>query len=131
MGEHNGATAAFAAALRTAGAALAEVPGLLEDARVHEAAFGKLFEAAEVREAYHQRLPETEDDVAEALEVIAHFVAGLEGGHPIGARERDAGAESSSAAPAAPAAEAVADASADLGDPAGLLPRQQRGGPES
>ena len=86
MDEQDSATEAFAEALRTAGAALAGVPALLEGARVHETAFGKLFEAAEVREAYHQRLPETENDIAEALEVIEHFVAGLAGGHPIGAR---------------------------------------------
>jgi len=86
-----GATAAFVAALRAASTALAEVPGKLEGTRVHETAFGKLFEAAEVRDAYHQRLPEIEKDIAEAREVIGHFVAGLEGGHPIGPR-RPAGA---------------------------------------
>lgn len=80
------ATAAFVAALRAASAALAEVPGKLEGARVHDAAFGKLFEAAEVRDAYHQRLPETEKDIEEARDVIGHFVTGLEGGHPIGPR---------------------------------------------
>lgn len=88
MTENGGgeATAAFVAALRAASAALADVPSKLEGARVHDAAFGKLFEAAEVRDAYHQRLPETEKDIAEAQEVIGHFVAGLEGGHPIGPR---------------------------------------------
>ena len=84
------AAAAFVDALRAASAALAEVPGKLEGARVHDAAFGKLFEAAEVRDAYHQRLPETEKDIAEAREVIEHFVTGLEGGHPIGPRRPEA-----------------------------------------
>ena len=67
----------FVAALRTARASLREVPGKLEGARVHDFAFGKMFEATEVRDAYHQRLPETEKDIAEACEVIDHFVAGL------------------------------------------------------
>ena len=99
MVEVNQATAAFAVALRTAGDALAAVPGMLEGARVHDAAFGKLFEAGEVRDAYHQRLPETEKDVAEALEVIEHFVTGLTGGHPIGERRPSSGVP---AAPAVP-----------------------------
>lgn len=76
---------AFVAALRTAEASLREVPGKLEGARVHDFAFGKMFEATEVRDAYHNRLPETEKDIVEACEVIDHFVSGLEGGHAIGA----------------------------------------------
>lgn len=76
---------AFVAALRTAEASLREVPGRLEAARVHDFAFGKLFEATEVRDAYHNRLPETEKDIVEACEVIDHFVSGLEGGHAIAA----------------------------------------------
>jgi len=76
---------AFVAALRTAEASLREVPGLLEGARVHDFAFGKMFEATEVRDAYHNRLPETENDIAEACEVIDHFVTGLAGGHGIAA----------------------------------------------
>ena len=79
------ATEAFVTALRAARAALREVPGKLESARVHDFAFGKLFEATEVRDAYHNRLPETEKDIAEACEVIDHFVAGLRAGHSIGA----------------------------------------------
>jgi hypothetical protein len=77
---------AFVAALRAAEAALREVPGKLEGARVHDFAFGKMFEATEVRDAYHNRLPETEKDIAEACDVIEHFVTGLAGGHAIGAR---------------------------------------------
>ncbi|ACU76828.1 hypothetical protein Caci_8005 [Catenulispora acidiphila DSM 44928] len=76
---------AFVAALRAAEASLREVPGKLEGARVHDFAFGKMFEATEVRDAYHQRLPETEKDIAEACEVIDHFIAGLGGGRAIGA----------------------------------------------
>jgi hypothetical protein len=71
------ATEAFVAALRAARAALREVPGKLEAARVHDFAFGRLFEATEVRDAYHSRLPETENDIGEACEVIDHFIGGL------------------------------------------------------
>jgi len=80
------ATAAFVAALRVAQTALRAVPGKLEGARVHDFAFGKMFEATEVRDAYHNRLPETEKDIVEACEVIEHFIAGLSGGHSIGPR---------------------------------------------
>lgn len=76
---------AFVAALRVAEASLREVPGKLEGARVHDFAFGKMFEATEVRDAYHKRLPETENDIAEACEVIGHFIAGLSGRYAIGA----------------------------------------------
>ena len=76
---------AFVAALRSAEASLREVPGKLEGARVHDFAFGKMFEATEVRDAYHKRLPETEKDIGEACEVIEHFIAGLTGAHGIGA----------------------------------------------
>jgi hypothetical protein len=94
------ATAAFVVALRTAGDALAAVPLKLEGARVHDQAFGKLFEAGEVRDAYHQRLPETEQDVVEAREVIEHFIVGLSGGHPIAPREDTAPAAGEAAVPA-------------------------------
>ena len=80
------ATEAFLAALRAARTALLEVPAKLEGARVHDFAFGRLFEATEVRDAYHQRLPETEQDIVEACEVLDHFVGGLSAGHGIGAR---------------------------------------------
>jgi len=97
------ATDAFVAALRSAETALREVPGKLEGARVHDFAFGKLFEATEVRDAYHKRLPETEKDVAEACEVLEHFVRGLSGGHAIGAREGSgAGVRGAADAPAVP-----------------------------
>ena len=76
---------AFVAALRAAEASLREVPGKLEAARVHDFAFGKMFEATEVRDAYHNRLPETEKDIVEACEVIDHFIAGLADRHAIAA----------------------------------------------
>lgn len=78
-------TDVFVAALRAAKVSLREVPGKLEGARVHDFAFGKMFEATEVRDAYHKRLPETEKDIAAAGEVIDHFIAGLAERHPIGA----------------------------------------------
>jgi hypothetical protein len=86
MNGGDAATETFVAALRAARAALREVPGKLEGARVHDFAFGKLFEATEVRDAYHNRLPETEKDVVEACEVLDHFIGGLAGGHAIDAR---------------------------------------------
>jgi hypothetical protein len=86
MSGGDSATESFVAALQAAAAALREVPGRLEGAWVHDFAFGKLFEATEVRDAYHSRLPETEKDIAEACEVIEHFVTGLRGGHPVAAR---------------------------------------------
>jgi hypothetical protein len=50
--------AAFISALRDADAALTDARDRLARARVHDTAFGKLFEAHEVREAYHRRLPD-------------------------------------------------------------------------
>ncbi|NUP45812.1 MAG: hypothetical protein HOW97_00640 [Catenulispora sp.] len=102
------ATEAFTAALRAARTALREVPGILEGARVHDFAFGKLFEATEVRDAYHNRLPETEKDIDEACEVIDHFVGGLTAGHGIGPRDGARPPESSSPS-AAPAPQWSAD----------------------
>ncbi|NUR60565.1 MAG: hypothetical protein HOV87_18160 [Catenulispora sp.] len=98
MNGGDAAPEAFVAALRAARAALREVPGKLESARVHDFAFGKLFEATEVRDAYHNRLPETEKDIVEACEVIDHFIGGLSAGHAIDAR---AGAAPAASAPAA------------------------------
>lgn len=115
------AVEAFVAALQAAQAALREVPGMLEGARVHDFAFGKMFEATEVRDAYHNRLPETEKDIAEACEVIGHFISGLEGGHPIGARP---------GAPEPPPSQAPAW-TADTFPWRGAIPRQQKGGAEA
>lgn len=86
MSDSETATAEFVKALLAAVVVLDRIPGGLDAARVHEHAFGRLFEAHEVRDSYHQRLPETEKDLREAKDVIEHFVAGLAGGHPIAAR---------------------------------------------
>ncbi len=73
----------FIAALHDADAAFANASALLAGATVPDEAFGKLFEAHAVRDAYHQRLPEAVRDVTEARAVVDHFIHGLQGGHPI------------------------------------------------
>jgi len=75
--------AEFVSALREAEAALAGVRDRLAGTRLPDDAFGKLFEAGEVRDVYHARLPAVELDLEEARKVLGHFVAGLTGGHPI------------------------------------------------
>ena len=47
----------------------------LTAAGVHEHAFGKLIDAAKVRDAYHDRLPATQVNLTEAREVAEEFVA--------------------------------------------------------
>ncbi len=47
----------------------------LTAAGVHEHAFGKLIDAAKVRDAYHDRLPATQVNLTEAREVAESFVA--------------------------------------------------------
>ena len=42
---------------------------------VHEHAFGKLIDATKVCDAYHDRLPATKANLAEAREVAADFLA--------------------------------------------------------
>jgi hypothetical protein len=73
----------FVAALRAADAALVGVRDRVAAARVHENAFGKLFEAQAVRNTYHERLPTMARDFDEARAVLTHFIAGLSGGHRI------------------------------------------------
>lgn len=73
----------FLSALRDADAALASAGAGLAGAGVPDTAFGRLFEAHEVRDAYHQRLPNARHDIDEARAVLSHFVAGLAGGHRI------------------------------------------------
>ena len=46
----------------------------LEAGAVHEHAFGKLIDAAKVREAYHDRLPATKLNLSEAGEVARDFL---------------------------------------------------------
>lgn len=67
--------AAFAEALTSASERLGGISSHLEAARVHDRAFGKLIDAAKVRDAYHERLPATEHNLAEARDVIEHFLA--------------------------------------------------------
>jgi hypothetical protein len=73
----------FLAALREVDSKLAAAREDLAAAQVPDDAFGKLFEAHEVRDSYHGRLPNLQHDLDEAREVLGHFVAGLAGGHPI------------------------------------------------
>lgn len=73
---------AFVAGLTQASVALGGIPARLEAARVHDVAFGKLVDAAKVRDAYHSRLPATEHNIAEARELIAHIIAQF-GGAPV------------------------------------------------
>ncbi len=65
----------FISALVDAHSRLAAVADRLETARVHDEAFGKLIDAAKVRDAYHQRLPATEHNLDEARAVIEHLLA--------------------------------------------------------
>jgi hypothetical protein len=73
----------FISVLRDVDKTLASARERLASARVDDDAFGKLFEARAVRDAYHERLPELERDFDEARAVLAHFVTGLEDGLPI------------------------------------------------
>ena len=73
----------FVSALRGADEAFMAVRERLAAARVDDAAFGKLFEAHSVRDAYHERLPQMARNFDEARAVLAHFVAGLSGGHQL------------------------------------------------
>jgi hypothetical protein len=77
----------FMAALRDADAALTAAGVLLAGATVPDDAFGKLFEAHAVRDAYRHRLPETIRDLTEARAVVDHFTQGLQGGHRIVPRQ--------------------------------------------
>jgi hypothetical protein len=75
--------AEFLAALHEVDSKLVAAREDLAGAQVPHDAFGKLFEAHEVRDSYHTRLPNLRRDLDEAHEVLGHFVAGLDGGHPI------------------------------------------------
>jgi hypothetical protein len=74
-GVESSAVAEFLSALRSASERLGGIAGQLEAARVHDEAFGKLIDAAKVRDAYHERLPATDHNLAEARDVIEHFLA--------------------------------------------------------
>jgi hypothetical protein len=47
----------------------------LEEGGVHEHAFGKLIDAAKVRDAYHDRLPATKLNLSDAGEVARSFLS--------------------------------------------------------
>jgi uncharacterized membrane protein len=74
-GVESSAVAGFLSALRSASEQLGGITQHLEAARVHDEAFGKLIDAGKVRDAYHERLPATEHNLAEARDVIEHFLA--------------------------------------------------------
>ncbi len=67
----------FVATLREAKVTLGRAGARIAAARVDDDAFGKVFEAGEVRAAYHTRLPAIELDIATAEEVLGHFITGL------------------------------------------------------
>jgi hypothetical protein len=69
------AVTAFVGTLLSASERLAGIPSRLEAARVHDEAFGKLIDAAKVRDAYHNRLPATEHNLGEARAIIEHLLA--------------------------------------------------------
>ena len=75
---------ALAEALDAVGAGCADFSGRLAAAAVHEHAFGKLIDAAEVRDAYHDRLPATQGNLTEAREVAEAFVVEFTGGGTAG-----------------------------------------------
>jgi hypothetical protein len=62
-------------ALEAVGTACVTFGEQLAAAGVHEHAFGKLIDAAKVRDAYHDRLPATQVNLTEAREVAGEFVA--------------------------------------------------------
>ena len=62
-------------ALASMEAGFAQFAARLEAGSVHEHAFGKLIDASKVREAYHERLPATQANLAEAAEVAREFLA--------------------------------------------------------
>jgi hypothetical protein len=68
------AVTTFVEALTSAAERLGGVAASLEAARVHDEAFGKLIDAAKVRDAYHKRLPATEHNLGEARAVIEHLL---------------------------------------------------------
>lgn len=67
----------LAEALARAVRCFAELPGTLEAARVHDQAFGRLIDAQRVRDAYHERLPATEENLAAAHDSAEHLLARL------------------------------------------------------
>ena len=74
-GVEPGLAEALVGALSAVGAACVTFGEQLNAAGVHEHAFGKLIDAAKVRDAYHDRLPATQVNLTEAREVAESFVA--------------------------------------------------------
>jgi hypothetical protein len=57
----------------------ADLSEKLDAGTVHEHAFGKLIDAAKVRDAYHDRLPATKGNLTEARQVAESFLAEFAG----------------------------------------------------
>lgn len=62
-------------ALAALDATCGEFAGHLDAGGVHEHAFGKLVDAAKVRDAYHERLPAMKVNLGEARDVARSFTA--------------------------------------------------------
>jgi hypothetical protein len=62
-------------ALGALDASCVEFDNRLDAGGVHEHAFGKLVDAAKVRDAYHDRLPAMKVNLAEARDVARSFTA--------------------------------------------------------
>ena len=67
----------FVAALQKTAAALTDVRGRLDGARIPDASVGRLFEAHAVRDAYHERLPLIAANLDQAADVVTRIVTGL------------------------------------------------------
>lgn len=65
---------ALADALEAVGTACTAFGERLAAGSVHEHAFGKLIDAAKVRDAYHDRLPKTKVNLSEAHDVAESFI---------------------------------------------------------
>jgi hypothetical protein len=74
-GVESGLVEALVDALDAVRAACVTFGEQLDGAGVHEHAFGKLIDAAKVRDAYHERLPATRVNLTEAREVAESFAA--------------------------------------------------------
>jgi hypothetical protein len=82
MGGVQGKGAEFIAALQEMAAELSAIRDRLHEARISDAALGKLFEARAVRDAYHARLPLIERDLDQACGVVGHIMA-VSGSSPV------------------------------------------------
>jgi hypothetical protein len=71
---------ALVEALDALGAGCAGFSAGLTAGTVHEHAFGKRIDATKVCDAYHDRLPATQANLAEAREVAESFLAEFAGG---------------------------------------------------